>query len=173
MMIYWLLALSFMKIGLLGFGGGYAMIALIQHEVVKFGISGLEFIDILALSQITPGSIGINASTYTGYKVAGLIGSCVATFSNIFPTFILMLLFARLYYAVRKNHIIETVFRSLRPLFIGLIAASILVMARDIRIWEDYKAILIFAGSFFLLYKFRVNPILMIILAGTAGLVIY
>lgn len=173
MMLYVSLAFSFMKIGLLGFGGGYAMIALIQHEVLKFGISGTEFIDILALSQITPGPIGINTATYTGYKVAGIAGACVATFSNVFLTFSLMVMFARLYYSAGRNSVIEAVFRSLRPLFIGLITASIIVMARDIRIWEDYKAALIFAGSFFLLYRFKADPVLMIILAGTVGLMIY
>jgi chromate transporter len=172
-MIYWQLAVSFMKIGLLGFGGGYAMIALIQREVLSFGISGAEFIDILALSQITPGPIGINTATYTGYKLAGVIGSCVATFSNVFPTFILMLIFAKLYYRYSKNTVIERMFRSLRPLFIGLIASSVLVMARDIHIWTDPKALIIFCASFLLLYKYNVNPILMIILAGTVGLVIY
>ena len=172
-MIYWSLALSFMKIGLLGFGGGYAMIALIQREVTRFGISGFEFIDILALSQITPGPIGINTATYAGYKAAGTLGACVATFSNVVPTFILMVLFAGLYYSVRKNNAIETAFKSLRPLFIGLIASSIIVMARDIRIWTDHKAMIIFAASFLLLYRFRVDPVLVIILAGTVGLVIY
>jgi chromate transporter len=172
-MIYWSLAFSFMKIGVLGFGGGYAMIALIQREILKFGISGREFIDILALSQITPGPIGINAATYAGYKVAGLAGSCIATFSNAFPTFILMLIFAKLYYRYGKNTVIEKMFRSLRPLFIGLIAASVLVMAQDTHIWTDLRAMIIFCASFLLLYRYSVNPILMIILAGTVGLVIY
>lgn len=171
--MYGALAISFMKVGLLGFGGGYAMIALIQHEAAKFGISGPEFIDILAFSQITPGPIGINAATYTGYKVAGIPGACVATFSNICLTFILMVLFARFYYASRKNRSIETLIKGLRPLFIGLIAASIIVMARDIRIWQDHKALVIFICSFVLLYRFKVNPILMILFAGAAGLVVY
>lgn len=173
MMLYVSLAFSFMKIGLLGFGGGYAMIALIQREVLKFGISGLEFIDILALSQITPGPIGVNTATYTGYRVAGFIGACIATFSNVFLTFILMVLFARLYYSAARGSAIETVFRSLRPLFIGLIAASIIVMARDIRIWTDHKAALIFACAFFMFYAFKAHPVLVILLAGIAGMVLY
>jgi len=173
MMPYLSLALSFMKIGLLGFGGGYAMIALIQREVLKFGISGTEFIDILAVSQITPGPIGINTATYTGYRVAGVPGACVATFSNIVLTFALMVVFARLYYSAGKNSALETIFRGLRPLFIGLIAASVLVMAQDIRIWEDYRAVLVFTRSFVLLYAFKAHPILTIFLAGIVGLVIY
>jgi chromate transporter len=141
-MIYSLLAVTFIKIGLLSFGGGgYAMIALIQREVQKFGISGKEFVDILAISQMTPGPIGINTSTYTGYKVAGFWGAVCATFANCLPTFLIMLVVARVFYRVRKNRHVEMFFKGLRPVLIGLIACIALLMAKEIRLWNDYKGI--------------------------------
>ncbi|HRZ15011.1 MAG TPA: chromate transporter [Candidatus Omnitrophota bacterium] len=168
-----LLAFSFVKIGILGFGGGYAMIPLIQREVQQFGIVGGEFIDILALSQMTPGPIGINTATYTGYKVAGFTGAAVATVSNVLPTFALMLVAAHFFYAFRANRRVELFFRLARPLFIGLIASSALLMMRDIRIWQDYKACGIFLAVFVLLYRYRFSFWMVFILSGAAGLLFY
>jgi len=172
-MMYILLALSFLKVGLLGFGGGYAMIPLIQKEVGKFAISGSEFIDIVAISQMTPGPVGVNTATYTGYRVAGVLGSVLATFSNIFPTFILMLIVARLFYIFRKNSYVEMFFRGLRPIFIGLIATSALFMAKDIRLWADYKGMLIVLAVFIAGHRFKVNPIFLILFSGVVGYLIY
>jgi chromate transporter len=172
-MPYLNLALSFFKIGLLGFGGGYAMLPMIQKEVARFGISGTEFIDLLAISQMTPGPIGINASTYTGYKVAGFWGAAVATFSNVLPTFLLALIAAQLFYRFRKNHNVEAFFKGLRPLVIGLIAASVVLMAKDIRLGSNYKGILILLFVFIAGYRFKANPVLLIILAGITGALIY
>ena len=167
------LALSFIRVGLLGFGGGYAMIPLIQQEVLKFGIQGPEFIDILAISQMTPGPIGVNAATYTGFKVAGLLGSFISTFSSVLPTFIIMIIVARLFYRFRKNAFAETFFKGIRPVFIGLIAASACVMVKDIKLWADYKAILIFIVVLIAGYRFRVNPIFLILLSAITGFLIY
>jgi chromate transporter len=172
-MIYTRLALTFSKIGLLSFGGGgYAMIALIQREAEKFGIRGKEFVDILAISQMTPGPIGINTSTYTGYKVAGFWGAACATFANCLPTFLIMLVIARIFYLVRKNQYVEIFFKGLRPMLIGLIAAVAVLMAREISLWTDYKGILIFLTVFIFGYKFKVNPILLILFSGAVGFLI-
>jgi len=173
-MIYLLLAISFLKVGLLSFGGGgYAMIPLIQKEVGHFGLSGKEFIDVLALSQITPGPIGINAATYTGYKVAGVAGSAVATFANVIPTFLIMVAAARVFYLVRANKHVEAFFAGIRPVFIGLIASSVIVMAQDIRLWQDAKGLAIFLSVFTAAFALRVNPILLIIVSGIIGFFLY
>ena len=167
------LALSFMKIGLLGFGGGYTMLALIQKDVLGFGISGREFVDIVALSQMTPGPIGINTATYTGFKIAGIPGAALATVSNILPTCVLMLAAAGLFVRWKEHPRVQLFLRSLRPLFIGLIASSALVMMRDIRIWQDYKACGIFLAVFVLLYRYRVSFWAIFVFSGAAGLILY
>ena len=167
------LALSFLRVGLLGFGGGYAMIPLIQREVLKFGIRGSEFIDILAISQMTPGPIGVNAATYTGFKIAGLLGSFISTFSNVFPTFIIMIIVAKLFYRFRKNAFADAFFKGIRPVFIGLIAASVCLMVKDIKLWSDYKAMVISIAVFIAGYRFRVNPLFLILLSAVTGLLIY
>ena len=167
------LALSFMKIGLLGFGGGYTMLALIQKDVLGFGISGREFVDIVALSQMTPGPIGINTATYTGFKIAGIPGAALATVSNILPTCVLMLAAAGLFVRWKEHPRVQLFLRSLRPLFIGLIASSLLVMARDVHLFSDLKRSAIFAGCFVLSYFFDLSPLLLLALAGLTGVLLY
>lgn len=167
------LMLSFAKIGLLGFGGGYAMIPLIQKEVSRFGISGREFIEVLALSQVTPGPLGINTATYAGFKVAGLAGALAATLSNVLPTFVLMLGVAALFYRFRANRHVQVFFKRMRPLFVGLICAAALGMMRDIRLWGDYKAIGIFLVSLVVLYRYRISPVVLVLGAGLLGLLLY
>lgn len=167
------LAWAFAKVGLLGFGGGYTMLALIQKEVRMFGIGGREFVDIVALSQMTPGPIGINAATYTGYQVAGLAGAAVATFSNILPTCALMLAASVLFVRWKDCPRVQRFLQLLRPLFIGLIASSLLLMARDVRLWADLKGCAIFLGCFVLSYVFDVSPLLLLALAGLSGIILY
>jgi len=172
-MIFISLAWSFAKIGLLSFGGGYAMLPLIQREVEKFGIHGREFVDILAVSQITPGPIGVNAATYTGYKVAGIPGSLAATFFCVLPTFILMALAAHFFYRLKGNPRVDGFFKAIRPVFIGLIAGSVVLMARDIRLWADFRGIAIFIAAFICSYRFKLDPVLVILCAGAVGFLLY
>ena len=159
-MIYWQLLGVYLKIGIFGFGGGYAMLSLIQYEVVDkyHWLTLQEFTDVVAISQMTPGPIGINSATYIGYTATGSVwGSVIATFAVCLPSFLLVLLIS---------------FTGLRPMTVGLIgAAALLLMNKENFI--DYKSILIFAGAFLLTWKYKIHPILMICLAGVAGLVIY
>lgn len=173
-MIYLQLFLSFFKIGLFGFGGGYAIISLIQHEIERYGwMSQQEFTDIIAISQMTPGPIGINSATYVGYTASGsVLGSVVATFAIILPSFIIMLTLCKLYLKLQNNRYIEAALSGLRPTVIGLIAAAaLLLMNKDNFI--DYKSFLLFGGVFVGTFFFKLHPILLIVLSGIAGYLIY
>ena len=172
------LFLIFFKIGAFTFGGGYAMLSLIQADVVdRYGwISSQEFTDIVAISQMTPGPIGINSATYIGYTAihnAGyspamaVLGSCLTTFAVCLPSFLLVLAIS---YAFAK--FVAAAFYGLRPATVGLIAAAALLLMNSEN-FIDYKSFLIFGAAFILTWKFKINPILMIILAGIAGIVLY
>lgn len=172
--IYIQLFLSFFKIGLFGFGGGYAIISLIQHEIEVHGwMTQSEFTDIIAISQMTPGPIGINSATYVGYTASGtVLGSIIATFAIVLPSFLIMLTLVRFFFALQGNKYLEWAFLGLRPAVIGLIgAAAILLMNRDNFI--DYKSFIIFLLAFLLSFTSKFHPILLILMAGVAGFIIY
>ena len=117
-MLYFQLFYTFFKIGLFGFGGGYAMLSMIQGEVVtRYGwLTPQEFTDIVAISQMTPGPIGINSATYVGFTATGSIwGSVIATFAVVLPSFILMLVISKFFLKYQKHPAVEAVFSGLRP----------------------------------------------------------
>lgn len=182
-MIWLQLTYVYLKIGLFGFGGGYAMLSLIQAEVVdRYGwISSQEFTDIVAISQMTPGPIGINSATYIGYTAihnAGfstemsILGSVIATLSVCLPSFILVLLVSYSFAKFKNNRYVAAAFTGLRPATVGLIAAAALMLMND-QNFIDYKSYLIFAVAFLLTWKGKLHPILTICLAGIAGLLLY
>ncbi|MCD7933220.1 MAG: chromate transporter [Tannerellaceae bacterium] len=182
-MIFLQLLLVYLKIGIFGFGGGYAMLTLIQSDVVEKykWISLQEFTDIVAISQMTPGPIGINSATYIGYTAVmnagypqylAVLGSCFTTFAVCFPSFVLVLLISFYYSRFRNNKYVEAAFMGLRPATVGLIAAAALLLMNSEN-FIDYKSFLIFGAAFILTWKFKVHPILMIFIAGVAGLILY
>lgn len=174
-MIYWELLYVYLKIGLFGFGGGYAMLSLIQFEVVDkhHWLSSQQFTDIVAISQVTPGPIGINSATYIGYTVTGNVwGSILATFAVCLPSFLLVLLISYFFAKFKNNLYVKAAMSGLLPMSVALIAAAaLLLMNRENFI--DYKSLLIFIAAFVLTWKYKLHPILMICLAGTAGLFLY
>ena len=175
MIVYWQLFYAYTKIGIFGFGGGYAMLSLIQHEVVDkyHWLSLAEFTDVIAISQMTPGPIGINSATYIGYTVTGNIwGAILATVAVSLPSFLMVLAISMFFSKFRQNRYVSAAFVGLRPMTIGLIAAAALVLMNGDN-FIDYKSILIFAAAFLLSWKLNVHPILTICLAGMAGLVLY
>ncbi len=151
------------------------MLSLIQYEVVEKHqwITSQEFTDIVAISQMTPGPIGINSATYIGYTATNsVLGSIVATFAVCFPSFLLVLLISYFFNKFKRNRYVEAAFTGLRPMTVGLIgAASLLLMNEENFI--DWKSILIFVGAFILSWKYKTHPILIICLAGVAGILIY
>lgn len=174
-MIYWELLSVYLKIGLFGFGGGYAMLSLIQFEVVDkhHWLSLQQFTDIVAISQVTPGPIGINSATYIGYTVTGNVwGSVLATFAVCLPSFLLVLLISYFFAKFKNNLYVKAAMSGLLPMSVALIAAAALLLMNQEN-FIDYKSLLIFLAAFVLTWKYKLHPILMICLAGTAGLLLY
>ena len=182
-MIYLQLFYTFFKIGLFGFGGGYAMLSMIQGEVVTRydWVSTQEFTDIVAISQSTPGPIGINAATYVGFTATGSIwGSVIATFAVVLPSFILMLTISKFFLKYQIHPAVEAVFSGLRPAVVGLLASAALVLMNVENFGsptdDTYTfviSIIIFLIAFIGTKKYHANPILMIIACGIAGLILY
>lgn len=191
-MIFLYIFYTFFKIGLFGFGGGYAMLSLIQGEVVtRYNwLSSKEFTDIVAISQMTPGPIGINSATYVGYTAVqnagfdgilyGILGSCTATFAVVLPSFILMLLISKFFLKYQKHPMVEAVFKGLRPAVVGLLASATLLLM-NVENFGSFNtdkytfivSVIIFIITFVGTYKYKLNPIAMIIVMGIAGFLIY
>ena len=182
-MIWMQLLYVYLKIGLFGFGGGYAMLSLIQADVVERynWISTQEFTDIVVIAQMTPGPIGINSASYIGYTAiqnAGyppmmcILGSCLTTFAVCLPSFLLVLAISYFFSKFKNNKYVSAAFLGLRPATVGLIAAAALMLMNS-QNFIDYKSFIIFACAFILTWKFKLHPILLIVLAGIAGLIIY
>ncbi|MBQ8501291.1 MAG: chromate transporter [Bacteroides sp.] len=182
-MLYLQLFYTFFKIGLFGFGGGYAMLSMIQGEVVTRyeWLTAQEFTDIVAISQMTPGPIGINCATYVGFTATGSVwGSALATLAVMLPSFILMLTISRFFLKYQKHPVVEAIFSGLRPAVVGLLASAALVLMTKENFsspTEDtYSFIvscIIFLVAFVGTRKYKVNPIAMIIGCGLAGLILY
>lgn len=190
----WLLFLnlfySFFKIGLFGFGGGYAMISLIQGEVVNrhHWLTSGQFTDIVAISQMTPGPIGINSATYVGYTSLvnagyghgwGVLGSVTATFAVVLPSFILMLIISKFLMKYKNHPIVESVFMGLRPAVVGLLAAAALLLLTEENFgtpdqsWQFYISIFLFIFTFIGSRVYKMNPIFLICVCGVAGWLLF
>lgn len=197
-MIYWQLLLVYLKVGLFGFGGGYAMLSLIQNEIVTkhAWLTEQQFTDIIAVSQVTPGPIGINSATYVGYSVTGSVwGSILATVAVCIPSFIMVIAIALAFAKVRHNRWVDAAFSGIRPASVGLIAAAALMLslrAGFIGNWiaaepgtfsldqvvvtdnfPDYKSLLIFAFTFLAMIKKWIHPILLIGVTGVFGFILF
>ncbi len=174
-MIYLQLLWVYLKIGLFGFGGGYAMLSLIQYEVVEHHqwLTSQEFTDIVAISQMTPGPIGINSATYIGYTATGSVwGAALATTAVCLPSFILVLLISRFLLKNHNNPYIKSIFMGLRPVVVGLIASAALLLMNKEN-FVDYRAVIIAALSLLVVRKTQIHPIWVIVIAGCAGYFIY
>jgi len=173
MKILFYLLYIFFKIGLFSFGGGYAMLPLIRQYVVVSNpwVTANEFTDLVAISQATPGPIAINAATYVGFKVGGMWGSIFATLGIVLPSFIVMLTITKFFLKFKNSKYMEDAFSGIRKAAIGLIAAAAILVAFDSFI--DYKSIIIFLVAFIASYKYKADPIIMTILAGITGFLIY
>lgn len=174
-MIYLQLFYTFFIIGLFTFGGGYAMLSLIQNEVVvnHAWITAGEFTDMVAISQMTPGPIGINSATYVGYAVSGnIFGSLVATFAVCLPSFLIILTICKIYSRFKESNVFASLMKTLRPIVIGMIgaAAGILITKENFIDWSSW---VLFAGAFIASWRFKTNPILLIIIGGAIGYLIY
>lgn len=194
-MIYLQLFLSFFQIGLFGFGGGLAILSLIQMEVEQHGwMTQQEFVDIVAVSQVTPGPIGINCATYVGYTTAGFWGSVLATTAIVLPSLIIMLSICKAYFWLSRrfqgNPYFEQTLRMLRFTVLGLIASAAVMLIKptnfiDTTSWVIFGIVALLTVQPELLKgknlppftlklsSFLSHPILLIVLAGIAGYCIY
>ena len=188
---------TFFLIGLFTFGGGYAMLSLIQAQVVveHAWLTESMFADIVAISQMTPGPVGINCATYVGYYVVtatgaghlmGIVGSLTATLAITLPSFIIVLTLVKFYTRVRGSRIYEGVMGVIRPAVVGLIGAAAVILCISVD-WNelmpafnivrenfpDWKSWCLFAAAFLASFRFKVSPILIIVLAGVLGLLLY
>ena len=177
-MIYLQLFISYLKIGFFGFGGGYAMLSLIQNEIVeqRGWITVSQFADIVAISQMTPGPIAINSATYIGYTVAGFWGSVVATVAVCLPALTVMLALTKFFLKLKDNRYVHGTITGMRPVVVGMIAAAALLLIfpeqRADSSFIDHWSWILFAATLYASYK-KVNPILLIALSAVAGIVIY
>ena len=190
-MIFWELFYTFFKIGLFGFGGGYGMLSLIQGEVVaRHGwLSVQEFTDIVAVSQMTPGPIGINSATFVGYTAVvndggsvplALLGSLTASFAVMLPSFILMLAISRFFMKYSRHRRVEELFKVLRPAVVGLIVSAALLLMNSENFaspvgnpLQFWVSVALFLFAFVALRFFKLSPILILVLCGAVGGVVY
>lgn len=190
-MIFLQLFISFLKIGLFGFGGGYAMLSLIQGEVVTdhSWLTTTQFTDIVAISQMTPGPIGINSATYVGYAAVtsagyshamGILGSAVATLAVVLPSFLLMIAVVKIFHRFHNHPVVQSMMSLLRPTVVGLIAAAaLLLMTADnfgtpeTTPWQFYTSVFLFVATFIGTQWMKINPIRMILYCAVAGLLLY
>ena len=171
-MIYLRLFLSFLQIGAFSFGGGYAALPLIRHQVVEANgwLQLSEFTDLITISQMTPGPIAVNSATFVGLKVAGIPGAVVCTLGCVLPSCILVSLIAKLYLKYRSMDLLQGVLKGLRPAVVALIASAVVdIMVSALNIVGQGRIKLqmavIFAICLVLLRK-KWNPILVMVLAG-------
>lgn len=184
-MIYLELFWSFLQIGLFSVGGGYAAMPIIEHQVVELHswMTMQEFVDIITISQMTPGPIAVNSATFVGIQIAGLPGAIIATLGCIFPSCIIVLTLAWVYSRYRNLSVVQGVLGGLRPAVVAMIASaglSILVLS----LWNgaavslnpadlDWVSLLLFVGALFALRRWKLNPIYAMLACGGVGLVLY
>ena len=184
-MNYLKLFCSFFQIGLFSIGGGYAAMPLIQSQVVDLHgwLSMTQFADIMTIAEMTPGPIAINSATFVGIQVGGLPGALIATIGCVFPSCVIVLTLAYFYYRFRGLNVVQGVLAGLRPAVIAMIASagiSLLIMAlygqRTIPVNAaaiDIVALVIFAIGFFILRKWKPNPLWVMAGSGVAGVLLY
>ena len=168
--MYWTLFLTFMKIGMFTIGGGYAMLPLIQREVVDRGwMSKEDFIDIFSVAQSLPGIFAVNISIFVGYRQKKKMGGFICALGTIMPSFVIILLIALCFTQVKDNVWVEKAFKGLRPAVVALIAVPCLTTARSIKL--SYKQLVIPVGAALLIWLVGVSPAWIILAAIGGGLV--
>ncbi len=167
------LFISFLKIGAFSFGGGYAMLPLIKKEVIEIRgwITITEFIDILAVVEMTPGPIAVNSATFLGYEVAGVLGSIVATTAVVLPSFVIILIIAHFLSKFRDSPYVDWAFRGIRPVILGLVASAAITVSMDAIV--NIPSLIIGVVIFYLITFKELHPILGIIIAGAAGALLF
>ncbi|HOQ36297.1 MAG TPA: chromate transporter [Acetivibrio sp.] len=197
-MIYWLLFWTFFKIGAVSFGGGYAMIPLMQEELEALGwMDAEEFANILAVSEMTPGPLATNTATYVGAKTAGVLGSMAATLGVALPSLVIITLVARFFIQFKESKLVNSILQVIRPVTIGLISSAVIFISQTSilkskiefpglfellkgnvsslisSIQPDFAGITIFVIILVAIAKYKLHPILAIMLSALLGIASY
>lgn len=165
--------LTFLRIGAFTFGGGYAMIPLIEKEFVenKKWISKTDFVDIIVLSQSLPGALAVNSSLFVGYKIKGVLGAIVALLGVVIPSFSIIILISILFMKFRNDPTVNSAFMGITAAVPMLILSAILSLGKSLK--KDKPTILILIASVFVLLYFNLHPILLIVMAIILGLLFF
>lgn len=181
-MIYLTLFWTFFKIGLFTFGGGYAMIPLIQSEVLAHKWMALEdLINFIAVSESTPGPFAINISTYIGAEMGGILGSVCATFGVVLPSFVIILIVAKIYDRFKESKLVSGAMSGLKPAVIGLIGAAVVSVGINVFFNDGisldvfktvpfYISLVLFLAMLFLILKKKLHPIIIICISAAVGI---
>ena len=171
MNLYWQIFWTFTKIGAFTIGGGYAMLPLIEKEIVekKKWIEATEFIDRIAISQSLPGVFAVNMSILTGYRLKGNLGSKVAALGTILPSFVIILLIASVFRHFNDNIYVMKVFKAIRPAVVALIAVPVFSTAKEIGI--NIRTVIIPVAAAFLIWYIGISPVYIVLAAVIGGIV--
>jgi len=163
------LFITFLKIGGFTLGGGMAMVPMMKAEVVDKNkwLTNDEFMDIMAVSQATPGVFAVDMASHIGYKLNGIRGGIFAALGNIFPSLIIILLIAFFFTAFKDNYWVEAIFKGIRPAVVALIAVPIFSMAKSVKL--NRKNIIIPIVATILIWLFEISPLWIILIAGISG----
>ena len=167
------LFIAFIKIGAFSFGGGYGVLAFMQKEIIESNnwINMQDFTNIVAIAEMTPGPIAVNASTFVGYKLSGFVGSSLATFGVILVPFALSLLVSIYFNKFKHLMQINWILKGIRPAVLGLIAAASINIGKIS--FVDFNSVVIGVLVFIGVYRYKINPILALVLSGVMGVLVY
>ncbi|HHT90604.1 MAG: chromate transporter [Bacillota bacterium] len=178
-MILFQLFSAFFKIGLFTLGGGYAMLALIQQEIVRYGwMTPQEFVDVVGIAEVTPGPIAVNAATFVGFRTAGVQGALVATGAVVLPSLISVMIVSRVWARYKNSHIVQNMFAGIRPVVVGLVGAAAVLVGlatfRSLSSGIHGLYTLVLGGLTFYGVAFRKwDPIKVLVGAALIGLIVY
>lgn len=191
-MIIWRLFIIFFKIGLFTFGGGYAMIPMIQEEISRYGwMTAEQFADILAIAEMTPGPIAVNAATFVGYRAGGFLGGFFATVGVILPSLILGVLVAKFFFRFSEKPLVKGIFYGIRPVVVALIVVAMITVSQtsifkvpiDLAVisdlfkspltYIDIPSVFIMLASLFAMIKYKMHPILALLGSAAVGIVVF
>lgn len=184
-MIYLNLFLSFLQIGLFSIGGGYAALPLIKEQIVDINgwLTITEFIDLVTIAEMTPGPIAINAASFVGNQIAGIMGSIASTLGCVLPSFVIVLILAKIYFRYKKLKIVNGILEGIRPVVVALIGSAGIAII-TLAFWGDkgissnisdinLVAVIMFLVGLFILRKYKPNPIFIIMGSGLLGMILY
>lgn len=178
-MIFWQLFFTFFKIGLFTIGGGYAMLALIQQEIVRHGwMTPQEFVDVVGIAEVTPGPIAINSATFVGFRTGGIPGALLASIAVVLPSLICVSIVTRMWERYKSARVVQNMFAGIRPAVAGLVAAAaVLIALATFRYVEgalgQIWTALIAGGAFYAVGFRRWDPIKVIVGAAVVGLIVF